>query len=108
MNLTFLNTVQTVLTVVNVAVIALLTQVGCVDNPLTPDVDLMCTVSNVPFLSVTFLGIVATVSNTLKLVVLPWLAPGGWVRNLFGAKAVVAPEVSNAAVPGTVSPTAVR
>lgn len=108
MNLTFINTLQTVLTVVNVVVIALLTQVGCIDNPATPEADLMCTVSNVPFLSVTLLGWLAAGSNTLKLVILPMLAPGGWIRNLFGAKAVVAPVTSSAAVPGTVSPADVR
>jgi hypothetical protein len=108
MNLTLINTAQTILSILNVALIALLTQVGCIDNPATPDADLMCTVSSIPWLSVTALGIAATVSNTLKLVILPWLAPGGWVRNLFGAKAVVAPVASTAAVPGTVSPADVR
>lgn len=104
LNSGLVNVAQTVLTVINVALIALLMQVGCVDNPATPDVDLMCTVSNVPFLSVTFLGWAAAVSNALKLVVLPWLAPGGWVRNLFGDKTVVTAQP----LIGTVAPTAKR
>lgn len=103
MNFTaILNTAQTVLSALNVVLIALLTSIGCAPDPVTAK--MVCTVSAFPWLSVETLAWVAGVSNVLKFVILPWIAPGGILRNLFGEKTVVTPNPT----PGTVSPTDVR
>lgn len=101
-----INSLQTLLSVVLAIATGLLTQLGCVQDVATAK--LVCTVSNFPWLTPTTLGSVAGVVTFLKLVVLPWLQPGGWLHNLFGQKVAVVPAGSTAATPGTVSPVDVR
>lgn len=93
-----LNTVQTVLSAVNGILIVVLMNLGCVTGV---DGKLDCSAA---WFEPSTIAIVAIVSNTLKFVVIPWLQPGGLLRNLFGDKTVV----TSTPAPGTVAPTDVR
>lgn len=99
MNFTaLLNTLQTVISMANVVLFALAMQLGCTTGA---DGRLDCSAA---WFEPATLVIIAGVLNFLKFVVLPWLTPGGLIRNLFGDKTVV----TSTPTPGTVSPADVR
>ncbi len=97
-----INIVQTILTVAMTVIPTILLALGCTQ---TATGNLDCSLAMV---SPSTLAWIVGGIGFVKTVVLPWLAPGGWVRNLFGERAVVAPNASSAAVPGTVAPKDVR
>lgn len=98
-----LNTLQTILSAVLVGLPLMLKATGCVEvvTPDPNDADLDCAQSMLsPTLVWWGLGIV----TTLKFVIIPWLQPGGLVRNLFQPKV----PISTSGAPGTVTPTQVQ
>lgn len=97
-----INIVQTILTVILGAIPVILVNLGCVTDAAG---NFNCANAIIAPGTLAWIG-----GGVLfiKTVVLPWLAPGGWIRNLFGERAVVAPSASPAATEGTVPPTAVR
>lgn len=97
-----INIVQTLLTVILGAIPVILVNLGC-----TTDAAGNFDCANAIIAPATLAWIGGAVLF-LKTVVLPWLAPGGWLRNLFGERAVVTPSTSKAATTGTVSPSDVR
>lgn len=97
-----INILQTVLTVIMTVVPTILISFGCTQGT-TGDLD--CSQA---IISPWTLGKIVLALGIIKTIILPWLAPGGWVRNLFGERAVVVPQNSSAATPGTVSPADVR
>ncbi len=88
-----LNAIQTYLTGINYALIALLTQFGCLTDTATGKVT--CTAAS---FSPEILFYVATVVNVVKLVFIPAVQPGGWFRNMFETKV----PVSTSGATGTV------
>lgn len=98
-----INNLQTFLTLLITIGPTILLALGCTQDAATGALE--C--SNALISPKALLYIVAAI-GFIKVTVLPWLAPGGWVRNLFGDRAVVAPSTSPAATTGTVPPTAVR
>lgn len=103
MNLSqLINILQTILTVAMTVIPTILLALGCTQ---TATGDLDCSAAMV---SPSTLAWIVAGLGFVKTVVLPWLAPGGWLRNLFGERAVVAPSTSAAATTGTVPPSAVR
>lgn len=97
-----INILQSVLTVIVTAVPTIVLALGCTQDATGA---IECSKAIVsPAALAWLIGAI----GFLKGVVLPWLAPGGWVRNMFGARAAVVPSTSTAATPGTVPPTAVR
>lgn len=97
-----INILQTVLTIIMTVLPPILLALGCTQDA-TGKLD--CSQALVSPLT---LGYIVTGIGLIKTVVLPWFAPGGWIRNLFGDRAVVAPAASPAATPGTVAPSDVR
>lgn len=97
-----INILQTVLTVLMTVVPTILLALGCTQDAAG---NLDCSNAVVSPLT---LGYIVTAIGLIKTVVLPWFAPGGWLRNLFGDRAVVAPASSTSATAGTVSPADVR
>jgi hypothetical protein len=103
MNLSqLINILQTILTVAMTVIPTILLALGCTQNA-TGTLD--CSQATV---SPSTLAWIVGAIGFVKTVVLPWLAPGGWIRNLFGERAVVAPSTSSAATTGTVAPQDVR
>lgn len=96
-----INILQTLLTILMTVVPPILLALGC--TQIGNELD--CSQA---ILSPKTLALVVTGIGVVKTTILPWLAPGGWLRNLFGDKAVIAPAASKAAVPGTVAPADVR
>lgn len=97
-----INIIQTGLTVLMTVIPTILLALGCTQGA-TGSLD-----CNAAMVSPSTLAWIVGAIGFIKTVVLPWLAPGGWVRNLFGERAVVAPSSSSAATTGTVPPNAVR
>lgn len=86
MNVFNLNTLQTLLSGINAALIAMLLAIGCVTGV---DGKLVCTVAGIGFLTPAMLGWAATISNFLKFIIIPAMQPGGWLNNLFAPKVPV-------------------
>lgn len=97
-----INILQTILTIIITVVPTLVLSLGCTGDPAGT---IECSQA---LISPELLGWLIGVVGFIKTVVLPWLAPGGWVRNLFGARAAVVPSTSGQATPGTVAPQDVR
>lgn len=98
-----INILQTVLSILMTVVPTILLSLGCTQDPITQALDCQAAV-----ISPWTMGKIVLALGVIKTVILPWLAPGGWVHNMFGERAVVAPGSSSAATPGTVSPIDVR
>lgn len=98
-----LNTVQTILSAALVGLPLLLKATGCIDvaTPDPNDADLDCSKS---LLSPTLVWWALGIVTTLKFVIIPWLQPGGLVRNLFEPKV----PVSTSGATGTVTPAQVQ
>lgn len=94
-----INILQSILTVLMTVAPTILLALGCTQNAVTGELD--CSAAIV---SPWTMGKIVIGLGLIKTVVLPWLAPGGWVRNMFGDRAVV----TSTPAPGTVSPTDVR
>lgn len=97
-----INILQTILTLAMTIIPTILLALGC-----TQDAAGAIDCSKAIVAPSTLAYIVAGL-GFIKTVILPWLAPGGWLHNLFGNRAVVAPASSTAATAGTVSPADVR
>lgn len=91
-----INILQSILTVLMTVVPPVLLALGCVTVVATGSLDCSAAVVSPKTLAWIVGGL-----GFVKLTLLPWFAPGGWIRNLFGDKTVVTP----APLIGTVSPT---
>lgn len=97
-----INILQTLLTVLMTVVPPVLLALGCTQDPAG---NLDCSQA---MFSPKTLALIVTGLGIIKVTILPWFSPGGWIRNLFGERAVVAPGGTAAATAGTVSPVDVR
>lgn len=97
-----INILQTILTVLMTVIPTILLALGCVQGV---GGELDCSAA---WVSPKGLALIVAGLGFVKTVILPWLAPGGWVRNLFGERATVVPASSTSATTGTVAPAAVR
>ena len=96
-----LNTLQTVLTMAALAGIGFLKASGCVETG-APGTALECSQSFLAqWISPGTLAWVAGLFLALKLTVIPWFQPGGWLYNLFAPKVPVTNKPNE---PGTVTP----
>lgn len=95
-----LNTLQTVISALLVAIPVLLTKLGCTLDPAGLKID--CSQSTVitPSLALWFTVTLAVA----KFVIVPWLQPGGLLANLFAPKV----PISTTGDPGTVRPSQVQ
>lgn len=99
-----LNTLQTALTGAIVVAMALLKFAGCTELPDgTPD----CSASWLgEHIGQATLVWIAGILGFVKLTVIPWFQPGGFLRNLFSPKAPIVPVAENE--PGVVTPVQVK